>query len=95
MSFEMLPNESYESWVQRVEQYEFGRALMRLAQGHDPNAVLTESSYRIMKKLQHPVIRAISDSAVKNYSPERSLEEYRRNYIERFGPKPDHIREHP
>ena len=89
------PNESYESWVQRVERYEYGRALMRLAQGDDPGAVMTECSYRIMKKLQHPVIRAISDSMVKNYDSEHSLEEYRKNYIERFGPKPDHIREHP
>ena len=89
------PDESYESWVRRVEQYEFGRALMRLAQGDDPETVMTESSYRIMKKLQHPVIQAISDSAIKNYNPGHSLEEYRKNYVERFGPKPDHIKEHP
>ena len=85
------PNESYEQWVKRVEQYEFGRALMRLAQGDDPDAVMVESSYRIMKKLQHPVIRAISDSAVSGYSGTQSLAEYRRNYLDRFGPKSDHI----
>jgi glutamyl-tRNA reductase len=87
------PNETYEQWVQRVEQYEFGRALMRLAEGDNPDAVMTESSYRIMKKLQHPVIRAISDSAVSGYNREHSLEEYRKNYIDRFGPKPDHIKD--
>ena len=86
-------DETYESWVRRVEQYEFGRALMRLAQGHDPDAVMTESSHRIMKKLQHPVIQAISDSAVSSYNSTQSLAEYRRNYIERFGPKPDHIKD--
>ena len=90
---QQLPDESYEQWVKRVEQYEFGRALMRLAQGHDPDAVMTESSHRIMKKLQHPVIRAISDSAVSGYNSSQSLAEYRRNYIERFGPKPDHIKD--
>ena len=87
------PDESYEQWVRRVEQYEFGRALMRLAQGHDPNAVITESSHRIMKKLQHPVIQAISDSAVSGYNSTESLAEYRRNYLERFGPKSDHIQD--
>jgi hypothetical protein len=66
---------------------------MRLAQGHDPDAVMTESSHRIMKKLQHPVIQAISDSAVSSYNSTQSLAEYRRNYIERFGPKPDHIKD--
>ena len=89
------PDESYESWVQRVERYEYGRALMRLAQGDDPETVMTESSYRIMKKLQHPVIRVIHDTVVSDYQPESSLEDYRRNYIDRVGPKADHIREHP
>ena len=90
-----LPNETYEQWTKRVEQYEFGRALMRLAQGDDPETVMTESSYRIMKKLQHPVIQAISDSAVTGYNSDHSLEQYRRNYIDRFGPKPDHIKDVP
>ena len=87
------PDESYEQWVRRVEQYEFGRALMRLALGHDPDAVMSESSHRIMKKLQHPVIRAISDSAVSSYNSTQSLADYRQNYLERFGPKPDHIKD--
>ena len=87
------PGESYEQWVRRVEQYEFGRALMRLALGHDPDAVMSESSHRIMKKLQHPVIRAISDSAVSSYNSTQSLADYRQNYLERFGPKPDHIKD--
>jgi glutamyl-tRNA reductase len=87
------PNESYEQWARRVEQYEFGRALMRLAQGDDPDAVMTESSHRIMKKLQHPVIRAISDSAVSGYNSTQSLSEYRQNYLERFGLKSDHVKD--
>ena len=87
------PDESYEQWVRRVEQYEFGRALMRLAQGDDPDAVMAESSHRIMKKLQHPIIQAISDSAVSGYNSTQSLAEYGRNYIERFGPKSDHIQD--
>ena len=95
MSFEMLPNETLESWSQRVRTYEQGRALMHLAQGHDPVTVMTETSRRIMNKLQHPLIESIHQGVVDAYQPESSLEQYRKNYIERFGPKPDHIREHP
>ena len=86
-----LPGESYEEWVKRVEQYEFGRALMMLADGADPIKVMEETSYRMMNKLRHPIIKAINDSAVSNYNHEKSLEQYRRNYQGRFGPKPDHI----
>jgi glutamyl-tRNA reductase len=95
MSFEMLPNESLESWAQRVERYEYGRALMKLAQGDDPVVVAQETSRRIVNKLQHPVIAAIHDTVINNYEPESSLEDYRRNYLDRVGPKADHIREHP
>jgi glutamyl-tRNA reductase len=87
------PGETYEQWVRRVEQYEFGRALMRLAQGNDPESVMQEASHRIMKKIQHPVIRAISDSAVSSYDSTQSLAKYHRNYTDLFGPKSDHIQD--
>jgi glutamyl-tRNA reductase len=87
------PGESYEQWVKRVEQYEFGRALMQLAQGRDPDAVMVEFSHRIMKKLQHPVIQAISNNSVSGHNSTQSLAEYRRNYLDRFGPAADHIKD--
>lgn len=95
MSFEMLPNETLESWSQRVRTYEQGRALMHLAQGQDPATVMIETSRRIMNKLQHPLIENIHQAVISDYRPDSSLEDYRRNYLDRVGPKPDHIREHP
>jgi glutamyl-tRNA reductase len=91
---QQLPGESYEQWVQRVKQYEFGRALMRLAQGDDPEQVLKEASSRMINKFQHPILEAIN-SIPSEYDSPASQEHYRTNYLDRFGPKPDHIKEHP
>ena len=88
-----LPDESYEHWVKRVEQYEFGRGLMRLANGQDPKQVLEEVGYRMMKKLQHPMIEAVSNLISADYDQEGSLSQYQKNYLDRFDPKPDHIKD--
>lgn len=87
-----LPNESYEHWTKRVEQYEFGRALMKLANGADPEQVMTETSCRIVKKLEHPVLEAIN-SLPSDYNREASQAHYKELYQDRFGPKPDHIKD--
>ena len=88
-----LPGESYEQWVKRVEQYEFGRALMELARGADPEQVLTETSDRMINKFQHPILEAIN-AIPSDYDSTESQQQYRTNYLDRFGPKPDHIKEH-
>jgi glutamyl-tRNA reductase len=89
-----LPDESYEQWVKRVEQYEFGRALMRLAQGDDPEQVLKETSSRMINKFQHPILEAIN-AIPSDYDSKASQQHYKTNYQDQFGPKPDHIKEHP
>ena len=87
-----LPNETYEQWTRRVEQYEFGRALMELANGTDPEQVMMETSRRIMRKLEHPILEAINDIP-SGYDSEASQEQYKELYQDRFGPKPDHIKD--
>jgi len=89
---QQLPGESYEQWVRRVEQYEFGRALMRLAQGDDPEQVLKDTSNRMINKFQHPILEAIN-AIPSNYDSQASQQQYRTNYQDRFGPKPDHIKD--
>jgi len=86
------PDESYEQWVKRVEQYEFGRALMMLADGADPIKVMEETSYRMIKKCRHPILKAINNIP-SDYNSKESLENYRTNYQNRFGPKPDHVKD--
>ena len=90
---QQLPGESYEQWVKRVEQYEFGRALMELARGTDPEQVLKDTSDRMINKFQHPILEAIN-SIPSEYDSQLSQQQYRTNYLDRFGPKPDHIKEH-
>ena len=87
-----LPGESYEQWVKRVEQYEFGRALMALANGADPEQVLKDTSNRMINKFQHPILEAINNIP-SDYDSEASQQHYKTNYQDRFGPKPDHIKD--
>ena len=87
-----LPNETYEQWSRRVEQYEFGRALMELAKGADPEQVMIETSRRILRKLEHPILEAINDIP-SGYDSEASQQQYKELYQDRFGPKPDHIKD--
>ena len=89
---QQLPDESYEQWVRRVEQYEFGRALMELARGADPEQVLKDISNRMINKFQHPILEAIN-AIPSNYDSQASQQQYRTNYQDRFGPKPDHIKD--
>lgn len=93
MAVEIQPNETFENYSHRVAIYEQGRALMLLAQGHDPETVLDETSRRIVNKLQHPVMQAIHKSVLDSAPPYSTLEDYRRDYINRVGVRADHIRD--
>ena len=92
MGLTFLPGESYEQWIQRVKQYEIGRALMDLARGADPEQVLLEASNRMVNKFQHPILEAVNNLPSEYNSP-ASQQQYKTNYLDRFGPKPDHIKD--
>jgi glutamyl-tRNA reductase len=47
--------EEFESWVERVRMFEYGRALQELARGKDPETVMEEMSRNIIKKCTYPV----------------------------------------
>ena len=82
------PDESYDSWAERVRMFEQGRALQRIAQGDDVNAVMEDMARRIVDKMLHPIYRAL------HVIPEMDLEESRRTYTEKMaqvGPKADHV----
>jgi hypothetical protein len=46
----------------------------------------------MIKKFQHPILEAINDIP-SDYNSAESQEQYQTNYQDRFGPKPDHIKE--
>jgi len=70
------PGESMEAWAARVEMFEKGRALQRIAQGDDPALVMEDMSRRIMEKLLHPILNAIRESVPDDFDMEKSRREY-------------------
>ena len=82
------PDESYQSWADRVRMFEHGRAMQRIAQGEDVNVVMDDMARRIVDKMLHPIYRAL------HVVPEMDLEESRRTYMEtmvKVGPAADHV----
>ena len=51
------PDESYESWCQRVKMYEHGLALQRLAKGEAIEVIMQDMARRIEEKLLHPLLK--------------------------------------
>ena len=56
------PDESYESWCQRVRLYEHGRALQRLARGESIEVIMQDMARRIEEKLLHPLFKKQQNS---------------------------------
>ena len=82
------PDESYQSWAERVRMFEHGRAMQRIAQGDDVNTVMEDMARRIVDKMLHPIYRAL------HVVPAVDLEESRRTYMEtmaKVGPAADHV----
>ena len=65
-----------ESWASRVEMFEKGRALQRIAKGDDPATVMEDMSRRIAEKLLHPILNAIRESVPNDFDVEKNRREY-------------------
>jgi glutamyl-tRNA reductase len=85
-----LPNESYEHWAERVEMFERGKALQRLAQGEAVEKVMEEMSKRIIEKLLHPIFKTLKESAITDYDPVKSRKEYEAK-MQYHAPVADHV----
>jgi glutamyl-tRNA reductase len=84
------PDESYQSWAERVRMFEQGSAMQKLAQGEDADLVIERMARRIMDKLMHPVYSAIRES-VKTGDLEESRKSYKEKYLDHNAPKADHV----
>jgi glutamyl-tRNA reductase len=85
------PNETLEQWADRVQKYEHGHALMRIAEGDNVELVLEEMSRRIVDKLKHPILDAIKKSNVSDIDLEQSKKSYEENYLSKMSPRADHV----
>ena len=86
------PGESIESWANRVQQYEYGYALQRIAEGHNIDIVFESMAMRIQQKLMHPVLVALKANPVE-FDAEVSKKAYKEAYLNKNGPKSDHVSE--
>jgi glutamyl-tRNA reductase len=86
------PDESFESWANRVNEYEIDRARKRLAKGEDIDVVLEEMSKAVSQKLLHPILNIIRDSAGGSFDVEANKKSYN-EYMKHIGPRADHIQE--
>ena len=83
--------ESYESWCNRVQLYEHGWAMQRIAEGDDVEQVMEQMSKRIMQKIMHPVYLDIRKSAGSDYNPEQSKSAYAEKYLKNRTLVADHV----
>jgi hypothetical protein len=65
---------------------------MELANGADPGQVLKDTSNRMVRKFQHPILEAIN-MIPSEYNSTESQEHYKTNYQDLFDPKPDHVKD--
>jgi hypothetical protein len=86
------PGESFENWATRVQQYEYGYALQRLAEGQDINVVFEAMAMRIQQKLMHPVFTALRNKTIE-IDLTASKKAYEEAYLKKNGPKSDHVTE--
>ena len=84
-------DESYEAWCKRVEMYEHGWAMQRVAEGDPIEQVLEEMSRRLTQKLLHPIYDEIRKSSTAPYDAEAGRKEYEEKYLKDRAPVADHV----
>lgn len=84
------PNESMESWSNRVRMFEHGHAMMQIAQGKDIEKTLEQMARRIMDKLMHPIYKAISNVEF-TYDAGASRQSYKEKFLNIVPRASDHI----
>jgi glutamyl-tRNA reductase len=86
------PGESFESWASRVQQYEYGYALQRIAEGNSVDTIFESMAMRIQQKLMHPVFVALKNKPTE-IDIEASKKAYEEAYLSKNSPKSDHVSE--
>ena len=84
--------ETWENYCCRIRRLELGRALIRLSRTDDIESELLLMSQRIIDKLNSRVFNTVK-SVPSEYNSEASLASYKKNYLDKFGPKADHIKD--
>jgi len=70
------PGETLESWASRVEMFEKGRAMQRIAKGDDPIEVVEDMSRRIIDKMLYPILKSFEQPKMSNAAVNESRKKY-------------------
>jgi len=84
-------NESYEDWLERIDQFERGVALQRLAKGEDRDVVLEDFSKRITNKIKHALFEVIKNSMIVKFDVEKSRKSYEDHFLKNREFVADHV----
>ena len=83
--------ESYEDWLVRINLYERGVALQRLAKGEDVNQVLEDFSKRLTNKIKHALFEMIKSNNSITYDAEQSKKDYENIFLKNREFIADHV----
>jgi glutamyl-tRNA reductase len=86
----MKEGENYEEWCKRVQMYEHGGAMQRIAEGDPIDSTLERMSKRITDKLLHPIFTEIRSTAAP-YDAEAGKLAYKEKYLDHNAPKADQV----
>lgn len=68
--------ETLESWAARVEMFEKGRAMQRIAKGDNPMEVVEDMSRRIIDKMVYPIVKSFDQPNMSNAAVKESRKKY-------------------
>jgi len=86
-----IQDELYENWCDRSRIFERNVAISRISQNENIKLVLEEMSNKLLSKMMHPLFEIIKEEIVNDYDPVKSREEYKRLYLDKVGPRADHV----
>ena len=84
------PGETLESWASRVEMFEKGRAMQRIAKGNDPIEVVEDMSRRIIDKMLYPILKSFEQPKMSNAAVNESRKKYE-EIMKNVARAPDHV----
>jgi len=84
------PGETLESWASRVEMFEKGRAMQRIAKGDDPIEVVEDMSRRIIDKMLYPILKSFEQPKMSNAAVNESRKKYE-EIMKNVARAPDHV----
>ena len=82
--------ETLEVWASRVEMFEKGRAMQRIAKGDDPIEVVEDMSRRIIDKMLYPILKSFDQPKMSNAAVDESRKKYE-EIMKNVARAPDHI----